>query len=158
MIQSQKTKYSLSQLDYSYELKALDDNLNLSEQENAVENNMLSTATGALNQEDSTVFTNIKVIYTHQVTNKKHSTKHTEHQNGEITPEKQYAVERMKFNYFKFCPVRGIHIVAFVAFVVAIPLAYYSLASLTMNLMINSLRSKLVQFNWNTTTQILQHI
>ncbi|KAA6382935.1 MAG: hypothetical protein EZS28_021539 [Streblomastix strix] len=140
MSQSQKTKYSLSLPDYSYKLKTLDGSLNLSEQENAVENNMLSTATDALNQEDSTEFTNGKVIYTHHQTSVVLKPKYTEHRKGEIAHEKQSAVcrtdnytgtsqtsliaqrkfqnniiglnppdiqqvQRLKFNYSKFCPV-----------------------------------------------------
>ncbi|KAA6367062.1 MAG: hypothetical protein EZS28_037412 [Streblomastix strix] len=91
MSEAQTIRYSLSQPDYSYKLKALDGRLNLPEQENAVENIMLSTATEALNQEDSTEFTNGKVIFTHHQTSDVHKPKYAEREKGQVAHEKQSA-------------------------------------------------------------------
>ncbi|KAA6398519.1 MAG: hypothetical protein EZS28_005957 [Streblomastix strix] len=92
MNQSQTTRNQRSQFGVNCKLLYLDDSSNLSEQQNAVELNMLSTAAETLNKEDSTEFANNKVIFAHQQSSKKHIPKRTEHGNSKIAHEKQSAV------------------------------------------------------------------
>ncbi|KAA6398576.1 MAG: hypothetical protein EZS28_005897 [Streblomastix strix] len=91
MSQTQTTGNSQSQFDYSCQLQDLDDSSNFSVQENAAELNMLSTATEALNQEDSTEFSNSNAIFAHQQSSEKHTPKRTEHGNGDVAHKKQSA-------------------------------------------------------------------
>ncbi|KAA6367696.1 MAG: hypothetical protein EZS28_036777 [Streblomastix strix] len=152
---------------------------------------MLSTATEALNQEDSTEFANSKVIYAHHQSSEKHHSKSTEHKNGDVAHEKQSAVcctnnylqtsrtsqiaqikfqnnmirlippdiqhaMRLKPNYLKFSTARAIHTVAPFTFVIAIPLACHSVASIhfTHNCSLHKNYQNLSLYSSNGTPQL----